>query len=449
MNDSIREDNYILGIEIKAEEAVISYYDKKLNKPVIYDMSGGYGQSAVQLVLQHISEEDIWLIGEAALANNGQRNSLLINDLYRGLLENKKYLVNNREYASQELFLIFIEKILESINNSNPKAKVTSLNIVFPNKDFAELSEKLKIYFEKISCKDVFCMPMINAIIAYLYFEEKYDQQAFKLFNYDYNECAVYKLVKKEGEYDVVLEQTHKEASLYKLKAEVEEKITNIYLKNREIKVLSEIETEHIKAMMNYHFPWFFQKLAQQQNLKIYYNFVYPPFMEILTYEEALKIVEPYIFEIENLFEEEGIKNFPLLLLGTGNKMKWVKDAVEQKREYWDLSQLEPIAKGACLIGFNNARDIRFVNAISIMGQEYAISVLNDKEEYLPLKKGENIFVVNVKKNNYNLEIINIASNEMIKCFSLKDCKDSMSRLNIIMDNNEGKINFDIEFLEL
>ncbi len=451
METTGRADNYILGIEIKAEEAVISYYDKKLNKPVIYDLSGGYGQSGVPLVLQYIIEEDKWLIGEDALSNKEQEDAVLIRGFYKGLLEEKKYLINNREYLSQELLVIFIEKILLSVNNTNPKAKVTSLTVVFPDKHFVEISAKLKLYFEGISCQEVVCIPMTNAIAAYLIYEENYKEEAFKLFNYDYNECSIYNFIKNEGKYKVSCEQVQIEASLYKLKTEVEETFCSIYLKNKEIKVLSEIETEHIKAMMSYHFPCFFQKLSQQQNMKIYYNFVYPPFMEILTYEDAYKIVESYILEIKSLLDKEKIKDLPLILIGTGNKMKWVKDTVAQKREYKDMSQLEPVSKGACLIGINEAKDI-IENLVESKNEEavkYGIIVINSTEEFLPLMHGDNIFIVNLKKNNYKIEIVNETRSEMIKSFSFNSFQEILQRVNITMKDKEGKLDFEIELLKL
>jgi len=148
---------------------------------------------------------------------------------------------------------------------------------------------------------------------------------------------------------------------------------------------------------------------------------------------------------------KKKIKDLPLILIGTGNKMKWVKDTVAQKREYKDMSQLEPVSKGACLIGINEAKDI-IENLVESKNEEavkYGIIVINSTEEFLPLMHGDNIFIVNLKKNNYKIEIVNETRSEMIKSFSFNSFQEILQRVNITMKDKEGKLDFEIELLKL
>ena len=112
-------DKLYIGIDLKEESAMLSYFHPGMERPATVSFVAGSSEYSLPLVVAKRHGIGQWVYGKDAerLAEAGQGTKA--ENLFRQALNKNRITVESREYPAEDLFLLFIKKILSKIGRAH------------------------------------------------------------------------------------------------------------------------------------------------------------------------------------------------------------------------------------------------------------------------------------------------------------------------------------------
>lgn len=456
---SLNEANYIVGIDLNLDEAIVSYLDQKTLEPVIYDMSGGYGQSAIPLAMLYIYEEKEWLVGDPVFLNKNQEGTLFVGKLLDLVLQRNTLTVDKHQYTPEKIFILFINKILESFIQMNPKAKIIDVVISFPDDMFEDivkiLNQDNKTFNQfKYNLRFVHAT---EALIKFMQFNKvPFDRQKIVLY-YEYGQFKTTFINKNVDEIQIILDKMDETLSLMTVQDRIGKNIASLYLEHVKKNTLSEEDELNLSVLIQYQLPWVFRKHGLKQDMKIYFNFAYPPFQKILSYRQMEAALFPFEEKLREFIKHYNLVDNEVILIGPGYKMQWPISIVKEFVKPLEMSPLESIAKGCCLLAANKIIDLPGWPVKLMQYQKKQVGILTgkNKDQFTPLIEGSNFLIIDFEGSDESRLPIYLKDpsthlltviNEVLLNQKLRD---SILRINLKVNFIEEDMQIGIEYLPL
>ena len=193
-------DKLYIGIDLKEESAMLSYFHPGMERPATVSFVAGSSEYSLPLVVAKRHGIGQWVYGKDAerLAEAGQGTKA--ENLFRQALNKNRITVEGREYPAEDLFLLFIKKILSIPNKLDRERKLERLVFAVQTvteecvrlldrvRQELELSEE---QFEDVDYKECFCFYHCNQ-------EEKLQNHQAGLFDGSSEKIVYYSLEKEK-----------------------------------------------------------------------------------------------------------------------------------------------------------------------------------------------------------------------------------------------------------
>ena len=193
-------DKLYIGIDLKEESAMLSYFHPGMERPATVSFVAGSSEYSLPLVVAKRHGIGQWVYGKDAerLAEAGQGTKA--ENLFRQALNKNRITVEGREYPAEDLFLLFIKKILSIPNKLDRERKLERLVFAVQTvteecvrlldrvRQELELSEE---QFEVVDYKECFCFYHCNQ-------EEKLQNHQAGLFDGSSDGMVYYGLEKEK-----------------------------------------------------------------------------------------------------------------------------------------------------------------------------------------------------------------------------------------------------------
>jgi hypothetical protein len=124
--------NLIIGMDINRKESQICYYEKGSQDAVSAPVKVGSARSAFPTLLSRVPDTGEWYYGLEAEFFAGQKNGVLIDQLYDLCADGNSLFVDGKEYTGGELLAVFIRKALTMLGVTEPERQVDGIVITVP-----------------------------------------------------------------------------------------------------------------------------------------------------------------------------------------------------------------------------------------------------------------------------------------------------------------------------
>jgi hypothetical protein len=359
MKNNMKNDNYFyVGIDLGTSCSIVSYDDYNSKKTYIYDMTGGYGDASIPMVLQYIQGEDQWLIGRDARNNREQAGTYYIDNLLEIFISQKEIKIEDSVYTPCHLMTIYINKILEGFKLINPLSEIKRLTISVSDDLFFQLEDDLATLTQHLQPVEARAMPSTQGMIEYLAFKQELKEGENILYDYGYRAFRQYCVLKKQEECVVTLDLVDETISGQKVEAVIKNLIQEKYVEEVRKKTLNDEAlkdqrlTPQEKAQIDQVFYQYFSRILREyekkSDVKIYYNFLHPPFYKRLTFNEIHQAMSPFISHFEKKITRN--KKGEAILTGNGFKMIWPKRVMTESLFIEGQEAYHLAAKGNCIL---------------------------------------------------------------------------------------------------
>lgn len=454
----IDETSYIIGIDLGQQSAMISYLDHKTQKPVIYDLSGGYGDVAIPILLQYIAAEKQWLIGSDAQLNAYQEGTVTVHNLMDGLLSITPIQIEDMLVPPSQLLTIFIHKIMESFNHLNPNARIISMAIAVEDYAYEVVAGlvleavkpnthiKIRVYRASLS------------VLTYLNLCEIPYGEQFRILEYGYNALRSIKVVTQGNQVTLSLEENTSDICVKAIESVLRNEITSMYMNHLNLSEISILDQCNIEQIFDQCFMTIFQRFAKKQDIKLYYSFAFPPFQKILAYKRVIELMEPFIEAFNAYISRLEDQEVPVLMLGQGFKMLWPQTQLKMQAKIIEANPYEIIAKGSALLA---GSELLAIENLKVSVQEkvvksYGLRIGDSEEDFLPLDENTQMFILDFEEEesvmlylisqDLNKAIITEAELELKK----ENALDNKMRLCVkVTPSQEQKVTLDVEVLKM
>lgn len=466
MNNIIKldETNYIIGIDIGLGFIKVSYLDQITLKPVVYDISGGFNETAIPFCMQYIKTEKEWLIGHDAKANINQENTYIIDNLFELLLDNKMTFIDEDTFTPSRLLNIFLDKVVISFKHINPKAKIISLAISVADFYFEQLKEVLKEATDSLDINKVYVNTSTIGLLYYLDIAGVLkSNKNFVLLRYETAFFSHFMIDIKKSNAEIYNYAFDESLALNKIEKALESELIKIYKEQMKSNYIADFDMLNINKLLEQSLVLLFQKYEKKQQVKLYYNFAFPPFQSKLTYNQLETILSPFIEAFNQYIKKLNIENSIILFDGPGFKMLWPQKAINEIYSN-TVNIIDGIAKGNCLAAAGDY--IKLNKWLAKADDKYYIAYINGGiEEIMPIdikKSGflqttyEQVFIIDFEEDDKaRLSLVSTGekgTKTIIDEVDLKrnDEKNPYLRVNLKIDinNNTGSY-MSVEYLPL
>ena len=193
-------DKLYIGIDLKEESAMLSYFHPGMERPATVSFVAGRYEYSLPLVVAKRHGIGQWVYGKDAerLAEAGQGTKA--EDLFRQALCKKVIPIEGREYPAEDLFLLFLKKILSIPNKLDRERKLERLVFAVQTvtEDTVRLLDRVRRelelseeQFEVVDYKECFCFYHCNQ-------EEKLQNHQAGLFDGSSEKIVYYSLEKEK-----------------------------------------------------------------------------------------------------------------------------------------------------------------------------------------------------------------------------------------------------------
>lgn len=345
----MNETNYIIGLDLGQRVAMLSYLDHKTLKPILYDLSGGYGETAVPLLLQYLIAEKDFLIGSDAKLNQYQEGAITV-DLMASLCSKQPLQIEGLSYQPSKLLRIFMEKILESFKQLNPNAVIEAITIAVEDVSFIQLKEVVLQAVEPFTTIKVQVIRASQGILRYLLANQVPIEEKTYMMDFGYSGVARLVVEKKDNQYFVSIEDEDQNIAIQKIENAFRDEIETLYKKHQKLSVLTDLEIKNLEQLFDQSKLIIFQKFAKELGLKLYYNFAFPPFQKVLSHKRMQELLEPFIEAFKMNLSRIKDTDVPIVMVGQGFKMLWPQQLLKKTLRGIEANAYEVISKGCCLI---------------------------------------------------------------------------------------------------
>ncbi|MBC7960301.1 MAG: hypothetical protein H7X94_10570, partial [Vallitaleaceae bacterium] len=379
--------NYIVGMDLGQQSAVITYLEHKTLKPEVYDLSGGYGELSVPLVLQYHFSDNSWLIGHDAKLNQEQENTFFVDDLRGVLLRNEVIQIGKEQFLPFQLLQIYIEKILDSFKHLNPKYSIIGIGIALSDWDFKPLKPPVERALAGIYDVKATIVPATLSLYRYLQQEGASLQGETQFIDFGYG-CLSTTLAYQKDQKWIIKPKTRKmELSVAAIGASIIKEMTSFYQDIKGSKVIEFQEQQALKDLFEASFARLLQKYGKKEPVKIVYNFAYPPVQQTLSYESMQAILQPFERLWCDYLAELNAETDKFLFMGQGLKMPWLREFISKDLNQKGYIPIDVVAKGSCYMA---AKDYVPYNDLELTIEEekhkkYSLVFQSDDPYVIPL----------------------------------------------------------------
>lgn len=128
MGESLSNKLYI-GIDLGEESAMLSYYYPGMDRPSTISFVAGSNDYKLPLVIAKRSGIGHWVYGKEAQRMGSEQKGTVVDRLYQRALRGEQIMVEERSYGAEELFLLYLKKILSIPNKLDYHREIGHLTI--------------------------------------------------------------------------------------------------------------------------------------------------------------------------------------------------------------------------------------------------------------------------------------------------------------------------------
>lgn len=329
----LKENHYILGIDIGAYATAISYMEAHKESPVLLDISGGYKEAAIPTMIQYIKSESDWLIGHHVIDNMDVMDSVIIDNLIEMIILRQAVVIETVSYSYDQLLVILINQICEHIKQINPKAVIEAVGIVLPSEALEVLEAKT---LDGLIVERYELVSPYEAVVSFLRTKALFNNEtSIKIMDYGYSGVGTYTLTSEDKVAyleDVVY---NKDLGCGQLIKKLEQTLITLLLEASNRDTVSHEDTIAVRRIIRQYFIWVNQKFEEKKPLKVFFSHTYPPCKNVVT----LDMMTTLLGETINTFYEMAFTG-DMVLIGGGFKMPWTNKSISQgyKRYYYATS---------------------------------------------------------------------------------------------------------------
>lgn len=419
-HEKFNESQFILGIDIGDATSAISYFDANKKTTEIIDISGGYGKTTIPTAMQYLEDSQEWIFGEYAILNQGIDGETMLTNFIRNLGSDQHIEIENEKMSITDILGIYINELINSCKNINPKAEVVGIVVSTPNYFKEKAKQELINAFHKAGfAKEVIdFIPYRECLFAYQYFNKKVSKENILMLDFGSRGIrgGIYTVKSKSDEISVetLSYMSNEDIGSKKIENVLTELFTSYYQKNKNISKneISKQDMDCIRSFVYQHKDLVFQKNVLAKPIKLYFNFAFPPFQESVTNEQVANIVSPFKQQLELFLEKlvnsgistaEPVISFgdidTVLCTGGGFEMFWPRTVIEDifpdsNINFYKNSKVIA-AEGAAILaagklGIIDEKTFK-IKDLSQVEEEIGIYITKNKREkqFLPIiKKG-------------------------------------------------------------
>lgn len=449
----LQEEKFLIGIDLGSEVATVSFIEHHSMKAVIYDMSGGYGKSQIPMMMQYISEENDWFIGENTQLDEQLNQSIFLDDLMVRLRDGDLVQFSEKEYVIDDLLAIFIGKIIDSFSLLNPHAVVQGLVIAIPDELFIEKGIRIEANWKQSLGIPLKILSATQAVIYMLYENGVNFNEKRYLVNCEDCALSAYECHQESGQIVIKEFMWDPSISMRKLQSEVKSLIQNLYAEQLKKPLLSLEEERQMSLLYRQYLPLVFQKYAQGKSIKLYFNFAYPPFQSSIGVKKLEEIIQPIQDQIRNQISKLVIKGQKdLIVWGQGLKFGFVRECFPEDAVVNEYKPTEAAAIGTVLCALRIMKEqplLRFEIEENIEENEYFIRIQgNEQAGIVGIELLENmadtIIIIDFEENkNARLELVHKrmhSEEKIIKDLLIQQDQEQMPvRVSVLFDSEDIK----------
>lgn len=373
-NNGLKEDWFILGIDLGTTNSVVSYFSSKSNTAIPVDISMGFGKipmpSVVQLRENNSNSE--WIIGEEAYQSMGIYHESTIRSIKRKMGTEEKVKFGDSFYYPEEISAKILQTIIDTTKKINPKAEIVGIVIAVPH-DFSDIAKNKTIEALKLSGYGDKLISLIEEpraialsysiqneiekdenILIFDFGGGTLDLTLFNVNSKDDKKIEV-QVIKDSGKanhggdnVDQILLNKFYEF-IYDEKGISTDELTKTNIAELKMKA---IDTK--------------ERLSGAKNYRVPFTFLVPPFIKNVTREDFLSYINDFIEETRNIVLNTLISTKigtlsvydvdKIILCGGSSKMPWVKELLidifhDEKKIYVSNMPATDISVGATLFG--------------------------------------------------------------------------------------------------
>lgn len=204
----IHSDELYIGVDLGTESAMLSYFHFGMERPATISFITGSGDYKLPMVMAKRKGMGSWVYGKEALRMEREGKGTAVNLLYQRALKGESLEIEGRNYKTQELFLLFLKKILSIPNKLDRQRKISYLVVAVKNVTEADIVllgqvreglELEKDQFEVVDYKECFYFYSCNQ-------EESLQNHRVGLFGGNGREITYLELEKDRQKKPVVVE---------------------------------------------------------------------------------------------------------------------------------------------------------------------------------------------------------------------------------------------------
>ncbi len=396
----LEESEFILGLDIGNYSSSISFYDWKIKKPVLIDVSGGYGKSSLPSAVQYLFDSEEWVFGDCAILNSGYFKDIVVTDFINILGRNRFMEIGAEKMPFSAILGKYLWELTGYSKNISPSARIKGIVCSVPDNLSMEAMAELKTAFSCAGFEKQFLsfISHSEAAISYHASENSINNGYVLLLDFGYesirggifnvlDDCRIQKLLSID----------HNKYGLRKSEQDIHRLISQLYLEERDIiqkgippSIFSEDEKNQLNAFI-YQNSELLRDITRKSTL--YFNFAFPPFKKDITPELKAGMVENYtqnlsrvIGGLKDRFNKKINKKDTtpintVICLGGGFEYKWavqhVKDEFKDAKVFIYPKSISALSKGAVLWSANllglNSGIVRKDESDSILKNDYGV----------------------------------------------------------------------------
>jgi len=383
--NGLRENEYIVGIDLGTTHSVISYWNRQKSMPEPIDMSNGFGKIPMPSVIQNRKEglDEEWIVGEEALNSYIIYPDETVLSVKSLMGSDTSVVLNNKNYSPEELSAKILKTLMKQLINMNPKSECVGVVVSVPY-DFDDAAKKATMRACQMAGLSNQLISLIEepkaAALAYNYHHPFKKDETILVFDFgggtlDITVFKVQNISDKEQTLKVL-----SEGGEAKHGGDVLDHLLYDYFMNVIIEKGIDVTnlSKESKADLMIRAKETKERLSGAMKVRVPFAFLMPPFVLPFTRSQLEEIGSSFIEKTKNLIyrslqdayqgaikpEEIDI----ILLEGGSSQMPWIKELMiqifkdEQKIYCSDRPALD-ISIGATLyaamkLGVHNQKDL-------------------------------------------------------------------------------------------
>lgn len=373
-NNGLKDEQYILGIDLGTTNTVVSFWNDKNKKAEPIDISMGFGKIPIASVVQ-LRENDTtkeWIVGEEAYRSMNIYHDSTSRSIKRLMGTDQKVKLSEEFFTPEEISAKILEYVIDCVLKLSPKAEIVGIVITVPY-DFDDVARKNTIkaleiagYKDKLIC--LMEEPKAVALSYSMENEINYDE---KILIFDFGggtlDTTLFHVTQKDDE-KIKMEVINESGKAFHGGDNIDyilldkfyeylEKESNIVKADLTDENIAELTAKAVETK---------ERLSGVKSYRIPFTFAIPPFVKPMNRNDFEELISDFVEKTRQLVlntlvdTKEGtlsVDEIDKVIVGGGSsKMPWVRNMLndifnDDSKIYMSKMPATDISVGACIYG--------------------------------------------------------------------------------------------------